>query len=123
MYHLYHHIDNFNKEPTDSIIRLHGHAHKYSTQIDSKNKLQIVVPSLSDINQTLPTALEMNLHFKKGFIETVDLKQIYFLYRDMVLSETSYNLMKNRNIVNKPINNEICSGDSDIRQKVYSLIK
>ena len=37
----------------------------------------------------------------------------------MVLSETSYNLMKNRNIVNKPINNEICSGDSDIRQKVY----
>ena len=120
---LYHHIDNFNKEPTDSIIRLHGHAHKYSTQIDSKNKLQIVVPSLSDINQTLPTALEMNLHFKKGFIETVDLKQIYFLYQDMVLSETSYNLMKNRNIVNKPINNEICSGDSDIRQKVYSLIK
>ena len=120
---LYHHIDNFNKEPTDSIIRLHGHAHKYSTQIDSKNKLQIVVPSLSDINQTLPTALEMNLHSKKGFIETVDLKQIYFIYRDMVLSETSYNLMKNRNIVNKPIKNEICSGDSDIRQKVYSLIK
>lgn len=102
---LYHHIYNFRKKPTASIIRLHGHAHKYSTQIDLKNKLQIVVPSLSDINQTIPTALEMNLHFKKGFIETVDLKQIYFIYRDMVLSENSYNLMKNRNIVNKTIKN------------------
>ena len=60
----------------------------------------------------------MNLNFKKGFIEIVDLKQIYFIYRDMVLSETSYNLMKN-----KPIKNEICSGDTFIRQKVYSLIK
>lgn len=120
---LYHHIDNYGKNIFNGIITLHGHAHKYKTEVDSNNRLQIVVPSLSDINQTLPTALEMNLHFKKGFIETVDLKQIYFIYRDMVLSETSYNLMKNRNIVNKPINNEICSGDSDIRQKVYSLIK
>lgn len=120
---LYHHIDNFTKQEAGSVIRLHGHAHKYNTQVDLKNKLQVVVPSLSDINETLPTALEMNLHFKKGFIETVDLKQIYFIYRDMVLSENSYNLMKNRNIVNKTIKNEICSGDSDIRQKVYSLIK
>ena len=120
---LYHHIDNFTMQKTGSVIRLHGHAHKYSTQVDSKNKLQVVVPSLSDINKTLPTTLEMNLHFKKGFIETVDLKQIYFIYRDMVLSEVSYNLMKNRNIVYKSINNEICSGDSDIRQKVYSLTK
>lgn len=120
---LYHHIDNFTGQKTDSVIRLHGHAHKYSTQVDSKNKLQVVVPSLSDINETLPTALEMNLHFKKGFIETVDLKQIYFIYRDMVLSEVSYNLMKNRNVVFKSINNEICKDKPDIRQKVYSLTK
>ena len=101
---------------------MHGHAHKYMAYINQNNKLQVVVPSLSDINETLPTALEMNLHFKKGFIETVDLKQIYFIYRDMVLSETSYNLMKNRNIVYKSINNEICKGDL-ARQKVYSLTK
>lgn len=119
---LYHHIDNYGKNIFNGIITLHGHAHKYKTEVDSNNRLQIVVPSLSDINQTLPTALEMNLHFKKGFIETVDLKQIYFIYRDMVLSETSYNLMKNRNIVYKSINNEICKGDL-ARQKVYSLTK
>ena len=117
-----HHIDNYGKNIFNGIITLHGHAHKYKTEVDSNNRLQIVVPSLSDINQTLPTALEMNLHFKKGFIETVDLKQIYFIYRDMVLSETSYNLMKNRNIVYKSINNEICKGDL-ARQKVYSLTK
>lgn len=119
---MYHHIDNYGKNIFNGIITLHGHVHKYKTEVDSNNRLQIVVPSLSDINQTLPTALEMNLHFKKGFIETVDLKQIYFIYRDMVLSETSYNLMKNRNIVYKSINNEICKGDL-ARQKVYSLTK
>lgn len=120
---LYHHIDNYGKKNSDAIITLHGHAHKYMAYINQNNKLQVVVPSLSDINETLPTALEMNLHFKKGFIETVDLKQIYFIYRDMVLSETSYNLMKNRNVVFKPIDNEICMNNQKIRQKVYSLTK
>ena len=120
---LYHHIDNYSKTASDAIITLHGHAHKYSTQVNSKNKLQVVVPSLSDINETLPTALEMDLHFKKGFIETVNLKQIYFIYRDMVLSEVSYDLMKNRNIINKSINNEVCKNDMGVRQKVYSLTK
>lgn len=120
---LYHHIDNYCKSNLDAIITLHGHAHKYITKINKNNKLQVVVPALCDINQTLPTALEMNLHFKKGFIETVDLKQIYFIYRDMVLSEVSYNLMENRNVVFKPINNEICKDKPDIRQKVYSLTK
>lgn len=119
---LYHHIDNYGKSNSDAIITLHGHAHKYKTEVDSNNRLQVVVPSLSDINNPLPTALEMNLHFKKGFIETADLKQIYFIYRDLVLSEVSYNLMKNRNIIHKAIDNEIHKGDL-ARQKVYSLTK
>lgn len=86
----------------------------------SKNKLAIIVPSLSDVNQTLPTALEMTMNFKKGYIETVDLKQIYFIYKDMILSEASYNLLKNRNVVAKSICNEINKGREE-RVKVYGL--
>lgn len=117
---LFHHIDNLFNKRSDSIISLHGHLHKYKAEMTSKNKLAIIVPSLSDVNQTLPTALEMTMNFKKGYIETVDLKQIYFIYKDMILSEASYNLLKNRNVVAKSICNEINKGREE-RVKVYGL--
>ena len=62
---------------------------------------------MCSINESFPTVIEVNLSFKKGYIEYVNLKQIYFgdLDVDYILNENSYKL-SNREVEIKPINNE-----------------
>lgn len=104
-------------EEVDSPIILYGHAHKYCTKISSENVLKVVVPSLSDINKSLPTAVELNLEFKRGYISSAYLKQIYFGQQDYVLGEINYDLLKNRNVEYGCINYE-----EVMRNEVLDLI-
>ena len=95
---LYHHIPNGKKlTKYSSSIVLHGHAHKYSTDMNDNKVLNIVVPSLSDILSPFPTILELELTFNKGFIEHANIKQVYlaFANKDYVISEVEYNIQNN----------------------------
>ena len=85
-------------------IVLHGHAHKYYTSF-KKNVLNVSIPSLSEINQPMPSALELNLRFNKGYIETAIIKHLCFLDKDIILGESKFNLLKDRNAPNGPIKN------------------
>ena len=72
---LFHHINNGSLIETCSPIILHGHSHQYKITIIN-NKLNIIIPSLSNINQPMPTALELELTFYKGYIRNASVKQI-----------------------------------------------
>jgi len=102
---LYHFINNFYLKDKECPLIFCGHSHQYKTDFD-KNVLTVNVPSLSLINKSLPTAIEISLSFKKGYIEYVDLKQLYFGIKNYTLSEMRYNLLENRKVEIKPINNE-----------------
>lgn len=118
---LYHHIDSIPKRETNSVLTLHGHAHKYVAGIKKNGGLDIVVPALSDLCKTLPTALEMNLTFKSGKIEKLDLKQISFDNSDIILNETNYDLSLHGNIKKESRTNVITKENTFERIKVYGL--
>lgn len=102
--HLYHHVDAGSLRHTDAPIILHGHSHKYATEIRD-NSLNITMPTLSDINQLMPTALELNLYFSRGYIANSVVKHIYFGPQDIILSESTFDLLKDRTINYEPIRN------------------
>ena len=118
---LYHHIDSIPKRETNSVLTLHGHAHKYVAGMKKNGGLDIVVPALSDLCKTLPTALEMNLTFKSGKIEKLDLKQISFDNSDIILNETNYDLSLHDNIKKENRTNVITKENTFERIKVYGL--
>lgn len=93
--HLYHHTDNGLMQTTDAPIILHGHSHKYKTEMKN-NALNITLPSLSNINEPLPSALELELHFNKGYIESATIKQIHFGEADILLSESEFDTLGGR---------------------------
>lgn len=95
--HMYHHIDGGEMRQTDAPIILHGHSHKYSTGI--KNSiLNITISTLSNITQVMPSALELNLNFNKGYITNSVVKHIYFGDSDIVLGESSFDLTGQRSL-------------------------
>lgn len=74
-------------------IVLNGHAHKYVVeQQKSDGVVTALVPSLSDINDSFPTALELTISFSKGYISNATFKQIYFGVKDVTLSEANFDL-------------------------------
>lgn len=99
--HLYHSKFQYGKyikiSETDAPIILHGHSHKYLTEIKN-NALNITLPSLSGILHLMPSALEMNLYFDKGYIVNSVIKHLYFGKQDIVLGESRFNLLKGRNL-------------------------
>lgn len=102
--HLYHHVEAGAMRQTDAPIILHGHSHKYTTEIKN-NSLNITIPTLSGINQPMPSALELNLYFSKGYIANSVIKHIYFGTQDVVLSESTFDLLKGRTINYEAIKN------------------
>jgi len=97
---------NLNLEKENVPLILRGHYHKFTTEFDMKNNiLYVKVPSLSDIINSMPTALELNLTFKKGYIDNAIIKQIYFGTQDIVLNESTFDLLSNRNVNYEPIKN------------------
>lgn len=101
---LFHFNKDFSCKRTSPII-LNGHLHKYSTEINN-NSLNITLPTLSNIVQPMPTALELDVYFYKGYIETAIIKQLYFGDKDIVLGESKFDLLSGRNINYGQIANE-----------------
>ena len=89
---------------TEAPLILLGHYHKYTARMKD-NSLNVTIPSLSDINQSLPSALELELNFSKGYIYNAIIKHIYFGNQDVVLSESAFDLLTNRTIQYEPIRN------------------
>lgn len=107
---LYHYIEGGRFIYYKSSLVFHGHIHDFRLKME-KERLNITQPSLSDITDTYPSALEVTLNFKSGFIESTDIKQIYFEEKDNILSDTHLILPENRKItrINKE-NNDNESG-------------
>ena len=95
--HLYHHIEAGVMRQTTAPIILHGHSHKYSTEM-KKNSLNITIPTLSNINQPMPTVLELDVYFSKGYIANSVIKHLYFGEQDIVLGESTFDLLSGRNV-------------------------
>ncbi len=102
--HLYHHIETGTIRQIYAPIILHGHSHKYSTEIKN-SALNITLPTLSGINQPMPSALELDINFNKGYIANSVIKHIYFGEQDIILSESIYDLLKERTVNYEPIRN------------------
>ena len=77
-------------------IRLFGHYHIYKSKFTKNNCLQVLVPTLSDLTDTFPSALELNIHFEKKLICDVDLKHIYFENGTKTLSDNQFTLINNK---------------------------
>lgn len=101
---LFHSIKNGGIKSNKAPILLHGHSHNYKTYFEG-GKLQVRISSLSDIITFVPTALELDLNFDKGYITNANIKQIYFASKDIVLSEAEYHFLTNRNINDEPVRN------------------
>ncbi len=110
---LHHHVIGGVNLTNVSPIVFTGHLHNYI--INSQTEyLNVCVPSLSTINQSLPTAVEVELSFRKGFISFAVFKQIYFGDKDYVLNKTEYDLLKNREVEYGPINHEMTIRDENL---------
>lgn len=93
---MYHEIKGFHKMLSSSSIILIGHTHKFAVNyISSKNYLNIFVPSLSNLVQTVPEALELDLNLDNGMIVNANVKEICFGNRDIILSEKDYSFVNN----------------------------
>ncbi len=101
---LTHHIDGGYHRSTSAPLILHGHLHSYKTYFKD-NSLNITIPSLSSINQPMPTILEIGINLNKGFFETSYVKQIYLGEQDIVLGEFTYDLSANRTLPSEPLKN------------------
>lgn len=90
---LHHNIQNMNKQITffrAAKIIFQGHFHKFSFERNN-DKVYICVPTLSNIMQTCPSALEMILYFTNGSINNISLKNISFDKSYSILSQTNIN--------------------------------
>lgn len=94
---LYHYINGGVALNINASLMLHGHTHEFQLGMQ-QDRLNVALPSLSDLTESLPSALEMTLNFKNDFIESTDIKHLYFDNKDIVLSESHLLLPENRNI-------------------------
>ena len=80
-------LKNFSKEAK---IIFQGHFHKFLLEMNN-DKVYICVPTLSNIMQIRPSALETTLYFTNGFINNISLKNISFDPSYSILSQTNIN--------------------------------
>lgn len=91
---------------TSAQIILIGHTHNYSTKM-SNGALNVLLQSLSDIIHSMPTALELDIHFSKGYIVNSTIKQIYFGNQDVILNESSFDFPNTRSLDNDEVRNSV----------------
>ena len=88
---MHHDIEGFQRINKLSKIVLNGHRHKYSANyINNKKTINIYVPTLSNLVQVVPEILELDLSLDNGMIINVNVKEICFSNRDIILSEKDY---------------------------------
>lgn len=116
---LHHRIKNV-KLSNEGSIALLGHTHSYSVELIN-DRLNISIPTLSEIAEQMPTALELNLYFNKGYIVSSVVKQIYFSNEDIVLGEIKVDFEKKKKLGDGEVKNteifreEIDEGKSLVR--------
>ena len=101
---MFHHIKGGELAVTASPIILHGHSHKYICQ-PRKDVLNITIPSLSNVGTNIPSALELEISFGKGYITSANTKQIYFGSEDIILNESKFSFIRDIKNENIPIEN------------------
>ncbi len=107
--HLFHHTYSGMIKTDESSIVFHGHTHKFMVEtknLANKIQLNVAVPTLSNIMQDYPSALELSLLFKCGYIYYAYIKQIFFGEQDYTLNEMKYSILKEENIKSGNIYNE-----------------
>ncbi|MBQ6476910.1 MAG: metallophosphoesterase [Bacilli bacterium] len=102
---VHHSISDGDFPSTRAPIILHGHSHAYKLD-DTRDKLDICLPSLSDIQTNIPSALELEVEFKNKYFSTTSVKQIYFGEKDIILGEAIFDLYSDKRVIDKTINNE-----------------
>lgn len=86
-----HEIKGFNKLISSSKIVLNGHKHRYTINyVKDREYLNIYVPTLSNLIQTVPEALELDLSFENDIIVNANVKEICFGNKDIILSENDF---------------------------------
>lgn len=65
----------------------------------------ITLPTLSNIVQPMPSALELDVHFSNGYIANSIVKHLYFGTEDVVLSEAAFEILGKRKVTFGEIKN------------------
>ena len=81
-------------------IVLFGHSHRYIANYENE-RLWIIIPPLSNILQSHPSALDITINFGRGYISSATIKQIFFEDKDYISNESKFALKK---IENRPKN-------------------
>ena len=126
---LFHYIPGGTMRISSAPIILMGHTHNYSTKM-LNGTLNVSLPSLSDIIHSMPTALELDVSFSKGYIINSIIKQIYFGDQDVVLNESSFDFTNTRCLNKDEVRNsenyiqdtEETSNDELILKKDYHTL-
>ena len=121
-----HEINGFHKIISSSKIILNGHIHKYDIkQVKDNHSLNIYIPTISNLIQTVPEALEIELSLNNEIIENINIKEICFGNTDIILSEKEFyfNKSKESKIVEQPKVKELEKRSSQIDKfnKRYGL--
>lgn len=123
---MHHEIKGFPKIKSSSKIILNGHIHKYDIkQVKDNHSLNIYIPTISNLIQTVPEALEIELSLNNEIIENINIKEICFGNTDIILSEKEFYFNKSNEskIVEQPKVKELEKRSSQIDKfnKRYSL--
>ena len=102
--HLFHRIDSGKFQYNGAPLVLHGHSHKYATSYFN-GTLNVTIPTLSDLTDLVPSALELNISFNKGYMANLVIKHIFFGKSSKILSEATFDLSKRRSINFEPAQN------------------
>lgn len=87
---------------TPSFVCLHGHSHKFLYN-ERNGKININIPTLSNIMQDNPGIVELSFSFYKGYVNSLNIKHIS-IEDEKVLFKKKCDL-SNRDIEYKPILN------------------
>ena len=101
---LHHYIKGGSVKKKKAPLILFGHSHQYTVSMKD-DSLNVWIPSLSNINKFLPSALELELNFSNGYIDNATIKHIFFGTKDIVISESTFDLPTNRTVHNGEIKN------------------
>ena len=123
---MHHEIKGFPKLESSSKIILNGHIHKYDIkQVKDNHSLNIYIPTISNLIQTVPEALEIELSLNNEIIENINIKEICFGNTDIILSEKEFYFNKSNEskIVEQPKVKELEKRSSQIDKfnKRYGL--
>lgn len=123
---LYHHLQNSSLQKSDASIVFHGHKHQYILD-SSGEKLHINIPSLCGINESIPSFLEISFEFYCGYIRYLNIKQLAFLDKVVVLNENKYDLLKTKKIeiatINLEENFETRTSDKTLTKQISQVEK